>query len=135
MRVEKRIPFGFHGDWGKVYKRYTTKDTLLLQGGQIITYENNTYIDIGQDVQFKRVNDTTDSTEQTSGVMTNAVYTTVETTDAYFDNSKQVYSCVVQSDDLVKVFGKLWMVTSITVVTKQNPKEQQFFYLELKGVS
>ena len=56
MRVERRIPFGFRGDWGTVYKRYTAESELNTKNNQI-TYEKNNYVDIGVAVQFKPVED------------------------------------------------------------------------------
>lgn len=135
MRIEKRLPFGFHGDWGKLYKRYTKAEKIEIKDDKNILYENNYYTDIGMDVQFKRVNDTTASTEQTAGLLSEAQYTTVETTDAYFENARREYLCVVASDDIVRVFGRLWIVTSVRTVSKYTPAEQKFFYCELKGIA
>ena len=30
IKVERRVPFGFRGDWGKVYKRYTNSEDLKI---------------------------------------------------------------------------------------------------------
>lgn len=146
MRIEKRLPFGFVGDWGKLYKRYTPITKLegsitvkigeeISKTKEIIKREKNYYVDIGMDVQFKKTADTASDTEQPlQGALSSVEYTTVETTDAYFDDSRREYMCVVFPGDIVKIFGRLWIVIEIKTVSKFTPAEQKFFYCELKGL-
>lgn len=135
MRIEKRLPFGFRGDWGKVYKRYTADKQITVDNGAVIEYQKNFYVDIGQDVQFKRVNSTSTSTEQPlQGLEDTVTYISVETTDAYFDSDTRQFLCVVSPDDIVKVFGRLWAVTSVRTESKYTPAEHKFFYLELRSI-
>lgn len=54
IRVEKRVPFGFKGEWGQVYKSITRGENLLTRSFYGI---RNYYVDIGQDVQFKYLED------------------------------------------------------------------------------
>ncbi len=35
IKVERRVPFGFRGDWGKVYKRYTNSEDLKIDDRKI----------------------------------------------------------------------------------------------------
>ena len=49
MTIDKRIPFGFLGEWGKVYKLYNYN----VKVGNVIEYQKSKYYDIGQDVQFR----------------------------------------------------------------------------------
>ena len=135
MRVERRIPFGFRGDWGTVYKRYTAESSLNLNNNKI-TYEKNNYVDIGVAVQFKPVEDTSNAIEQPlKGLMTSNNYITVETTDSYYCDKKKDYICTVDIGDIVQVLGQLWIVTSLKESNRYAPKKLSFYYLELKGIS
>lgn len=136
MRIEKRLPFGFLGDWGKLYKRYTEDKECTVDGNRIIEYEQNYYVDIGMDVQFKRVSNSASSVEQAmKGLMGTANYVTVETTDAYWDDNLKCYMCIVAVDDLVKVFNKLWIVTEIREKSIRTPAEHKFFYIDIQGIA
>ena len=135
MRVERRIPFGFRGDWGTVYKRYTGEQQLEAKNNTI-TYEKNNYVDIGVAVQFKPVEDASNAIEQPlKGLMTSNNYITVETTDSYYCDRKKDYICTVDIGDIVQVLGQLWIVTSLKESNRYAPKKLSFYYLELKGIS
>lgn len=135
IRVEKRLPYGFLGTWGKLYKRYTTAGSAEVKTDEFITYEKNHYRDIGQDVQFKRSDETNTETEQPiRGLVAEAEYTVAETTDAYYDDVKNEYACVVSTDDIVRVFGRYWMVTGVRIKYKYTPAAQAFYYLDLKRI-
>ncbi len=135
MKVERRLPFGFRGDWGTVYKRYTGECTINTKNNQI-TYEKNNYVDIGVAVQFKAVEDITRGVEQAlKGLMTTSTTITVETTDSYYCDKKKEYICTVDIGDIVQVLGSLWIVTSLKENTRYTPKKLSFYYLELKGIS
>lgn len=134
-KPERRIPFGFRGDWGTLYKRYTEGCSLDLKN-ETITFERNNYVDIGAYVQFKPVDDITHSTEQNfNRLLTKGEYMTVETTDAYWNDKTKEFVCCVSPNDIVKVFNKLWIVTEIREVTRYIPKKLSFYYCELKGIA
>lgn len=148
MRIERRLPFGFRGDWGMLFKRYTVDGSIDMDteyqrklGGieisvdnKIVRFEKNYYVDIGQDVQFKKTSETTLATEQPiSALVQSAEYTVVETTDAYFDDNRREYMCIVSVGDIVKAFGRFWTCTGIRTVSRFTPAEHKFFYLDLKS--
>lgn len=139
MKIEKRLPFGFRGDWGKLYKRFTpiTKEKSSVKANgvevEVITHENNLYADIGMDVQFKRVDDFTSGMEQTAGALHDGEYTVAKTTDAYWDDTSREYMCVVALGDVVKVFGRQWIVTGLRTKVRHTPAPQKFFFCELKA--
>ena len=135
MRVERRIPFGFRGNWGTVYKRYTAESTLNLENNKIV-YEKNNYVDIGVAVQFKPVEDESRVVEQSlKGLLVSNNYITVETTDSYYCDKKKDYICTVDIGDIVEVLGQLWIVASLKESNRYAPKKLSFYYLELKGIS
>lgn len=135
MRIQKRLPFGFRGNWGKLYKRYTSDQTARIKDGETVTYEKNTYRDIGEDVQFKLASAAATSSEQPlSGSVTEVSYLTVKTTDAYFDNARGQYACIVSPGDLVKVFGRLWICETVKTTSRFTPAKQDFYYCDLKSI-
>lgn len=131
---QRRIPFGFRGDWGIVYKRYTEGCSSNIKN-ETITFERNNYVDIGASIQFKPVDDNAYSSEQSiSGLLTNATYMTAETTDAYWDDNIKDFVCCVSPNDIVKLFNQLWIVIDIREVTKYVPKKLSFYYCSLKKI-
>lgn len=135
MRVERRLPFGFRGDWGTVYKLYTAECTLNTKNSSI-TYEKNNYVDIGVAVQFKVVEDSIRAAEQPlKGLMTTSNHITLETTDSYYCDKKKAYICTVDIGDIVQVLGSLWIVTSLKENTRYAPKKLSFYYLEVKEIT
>lgn len=136
MKIQKRLPFGFRGDWGKLYKRYTEDEECTVDGDRVIEHEQNYYVDIGMDVQFKRVSDSSSAMEQAiKGLPGPVRYITVETTDAYWDDDFKCYECIVAVDDIVKVFNRVWIVKSIRETCKYTPARHSFYYCELESIS
>jgi len=130
-RIVRRLPFGFTGDWGKVYKRYTFDTEVTTEKLDIIPYKQNNYVCTGQKVQFKIVDDMTGSTNTQASNLVFSGSVTVQTTDAYFDTTTKQYYCIAQPDDIVFLFGQYWMVSDIRIMTKYSPAKQQFFNLGL----
>ena len=54
IRIEKRLPFGFMGDWGKLYKQYNFEEKT---NKSVVKWQDSAYVDLGQDVQFKYLED------------------------------------------------------------------------------
>lgn len=135
IRIEKRIPFGFMGEWGKVYKRFTYEDSTP-QGA--VLWQKKSYAEIGQDVQFKYSEDGTGKRNIFVQPVPNRVmkgeYCIVETTDAYFDYVSGGFECVVDSGDIVSVFGRWWVVDSIDEKNIFTPQKQSFYYIALKRI-
>lgn len=132
---KKRLPFRFAGEWGKVYKRFTTLNNVTLENETVINYESNKYVEIGVDIQFRRSAEITEQQEQPiKGLIKPVYYTTLSTTDAYFDEKLKQYRCCVQSGDIVEYKGLRWIVTSLQSKTRQNPSSQCFFYLDVKSI-
>lgn len=135
IRIEKRIPFGFMGDWGKLYKKYTYEEQTTKA---IVEWKDNAYADLGMDVQFKYLEDGIDKQNTPAQTVENRVgkgeYRIVETTDAYFDDDSHEFECVVGLGDIVKVFGRWWVVDSIDEKSIFTPSKQTFYYIALKRI-
>lgn len=135
IRVEKRIPFGFMGDWGQLYKLYTYEEKT---DKAVIKWQNNTYVDLGMDVQFKYLEDGVDKQDKPHQTVENRVgkgeYRIVETTDAYFDVDSGEFECVVSLGDIVNVFGRWWEVDTIDEKSIFTPNKQTFYYIGLKRI-
>ncbi len=135
IRIEKRIPFGFMGDWGKLYKLYVYDEET---DKATVKWQNNTYVDLGMDVQFKYLEEGIDKQDKPAQTVENRVgkgeYRIVETTDAYFDDDSKQFECVVDVGDIVNVFGRWWEVDSIDEKSIFTPQKQTFYYLALKRI-
>lgn len=135
IRIEKRIPFGFMGDWGKLYKLYVYDAET---DNATVKWQNNTYMDLGMDVQFKYLEEGIDKQDTPSQTVENRVgkgeYRIVETTDAYFDDDSKQFECVANVGDIVNVFGRWWEVDSIDEKSIFTPQKQTFYYLALKRI-
>lgn len=135
IRVEKRVPFGFKGEWGQVYKSYNVEEKT---SAQVVLWGKNYYADIGQDVQFKYLENGIDKQKFFSQTEENIVvksdYRIVETTDAYFNEEIGEFECVADIGDIVYLFGRWWVIDNIDEKSIFNPKKQTFFYLGLKSI-
>lgn len=135
MRVEKRLNFGFKGEWGKVYKFWAYAEKPINES---ITYERSTYVDIGCDVQFKYIESGVDKIESIAqpiaNLPTNAEFRLAKTGDAYFNRQTNNFECVVAVTDIVKVFGCYWVVEKIEEKSIFTPTKQTVFYLSLRKV-
>ncbi len=134
INVEKRVPFGFKGEWGNVYKLYTS-DAV---SNNILQYQESYYYDIGVDVQFKYLNKGVDKYTNNSQPVQNLIakgeYRTIETTDAMFDEFTNRYECVVSPNDIIKVFGCYWVCEEIEEHSVFTPAKQTFYYLKCKRI-
>ena len=134
IRVEKRLPFGFLGEWGKVYKLYTQDET---NGNDVIIYQKGYYADIGQDVQFKHqagIDKTLELSQTVQNLVNKGEIRLLETTDAYFDTNTRSYKCVVAIGDILEFNGEYYVCEKIEVRNVVNPAEQCFYYLQCKKI-
>lgn len=134
IKIEKRVPFGFKGKWGKCYKN----SIFDVAVNDSIIYQDDTYYDIGSDVQFKYLEDGVDKSVMNSQAVKNMVangkFRLVKTTDAMFNNDTLEYECVVQQNDIVYVFGSYWICEKVDERSVFSPAKQTFYYLSLKNV-
>lgn len=132
IRIEKRLPFGFKGEWGKLYKRYNYK---VLNEQEVIYRKNSAYVELGQDVQFKYLAHGVDKdvhvTQDIKNLLAIKKYRVVETTDAYFDDETKNYECIISVGDIVFVFGRYWLVDKIEENSIYTPAKQSFYYCGL----
>ena len=135
VRIEKRLPFGFRGEWGKVYKLYTYEENTEQE---LVKWNDGTYVDIGQDVQFKYIpygtNKQTNLSEPVLNLLRTADYTVVKTTDAYFDEASENFKCIVQPNDIAYIFGEWFTVDKIEEESVYVPKKHTFYYVALKKI-
>lgn len=135
IRIEKRIPFGFMGDWGRVYKQFVFDEKTDKAA---VKWQDNAYADLGMDVQFKYLEDGADKRKNPAQPVENRVgkgeYRIVETTDAYFDEESGGFECVVDLGDIVNVFGRWWVVDSIDEKSIFTPFKQTFYFIALKRI-
>ena len=141
-RIEKRVPFGFRGLWGKLYQRFHYQESdsapYISEDSDVIEYDKVSYVDIGQDVQFKEVTDGTEKqlfpTQTAKNAVTDSAYRIVQTTDAYFDDKKKEFECIADFGDIVYLFNSWWVVDSIEQKSVFTPKRQTFYYIALKNI-
>lgn len=132
MRVEKRIPFGFKGVWGKVYKLYT----FDIKAEGVIVWQGNNYRAVDGKLQFKELSDNTSKTftQAVSNLITDSTHKTVATTDAYYNSEKQTYSCVVGMGDIIHIGGQYWAVDTINEQSVYTPQKHSVWYIGLKEI-
>lgn len=131
FRPTRRLPFGFHGDWGKLYKHFVDDEKALVNEDKI-EYQNCFYVDIGADIQFKKVVGRKDSKDQPiQNYLTSSQDMTIETTDSYWDDTIKGYVCCVSVGDIVFLFGRKWLVERI----EEKPLGRySFYYCYVKSI-
>lgn len=131
IRIDKRVPFGFKGIWGKCYKKTNYNEKPFS-----ITYQRTTYFDIGYDVQFKYLENGYDkqviNTQNIANLIAEGSYRVVKTTDANFNGN--TYECVIAIGDIVSFEGRFWLVDKLDERSIYNPQKQTFYYVGLKAL-
>lgn len=128
IKVEKRMPFGFRGEWATLYKLYTFDDVETVGQTSVIKYQNHNYLKIPTKLQLKTLTNTPRmrSVEQEvtnlADILTQAK---VITTDAYFDVGKKMYKSVVDTGDIILFRGEWWQVKEIDIDVKYTPARQE----------
>ena len=133
IKVEKRLPFGFRGEWGKVYKLFVFDE----ENNEGVEYQKNSYAQIDSEVQFKYLENGVDrsvSTQPIMNLVTESLDRVVKTTDAYFDDKERRFKCVVGLHDIVFAFGCFWLVEKMDERSVFNPNKQTFYYCGLKQI-
>lgn len=134
-RIEKRIPFGFKGEWAKLYKLYNYEETTTQN---VVKWQDRTYVDLGMDLQVKYLEDGIDKQSKPVQPVDNRTlkgdYRIIETTDAYFDADSGNFECVVDLGDVIYAFGQWWVVDTIDDKSIFTPAKQTFYYVALKRI-
>ena len=129
MTIDKRIPFGFLGEWGKVYKLYNSD----VKVGKVLRYQRSNYVDIGQDVQFRCAGNRTLQTTQTvKNLASESEAKTIETSDATWDNGR--YKCVVAVGDIIWYDNLYWVAENIKQEEVYYPSEQAVWTIGMKRI-
>ena len=130
IRVEKRLPYGFVGEWGIVYKPCEYEE----QVGDI-EYNKMQYVAMKMPVQFR---DDYNKIKDRKNIATdfNAGYQEdrIETTDAYFDNKEQDFKCVVDVGDIVNLGNSWWLVMNIAENNLFMPKKHTIYKISVQEV-
>jgi hypothetical protein len=130
IRVEKRLPYGFVGEWGIVYKPCEYEE----QVGDI-EYNKIQYVAMKMPVQFR---DAYNKIKDRKNIATdfNAGYQEdrIETTDAYFDNKEQEFKCVADVGDIVNLGNSWWLVMNITENNLFMPKKHTIYKISVQEV-
>lgn len=132
IRVEKRLPFGFRGDWGKLYKPYK----FDAETNNVVEFQGVEYVELKNLVQFKKPNKglRSELPQKIRNMLQDYNFDVIETTDAYLDRENKEFSCVVEPGDVIKVFGRLWKVKVVEENNIFTPKKQSFYYIQVKEI-
>lgn len=131
IRVEKRLPFGFVGMWGNVYKVCKYED----DNGDV-EYNKRNYIRMDMPVQFRDAFDKThNKTKIATDLSADNVEDLVETTDAYYDNEAGGYSCVVSVGDILRFGDSWWNVKSVQEKNFFMPQQHTIYAISLLRVN
>lgn len=138
IKVEKRLPYGFVGEWGTVYKlcSYDQEVKKEFDGNvKIIEYNKRQYVAMSMPVQFR---DAYNKVKNRQKIATDFTATNqedrIETTDAYFDNNEGDYKCVVDVGDIIKLGNSWWNVREITENNLFMPKKHTIYSLNVQEV-
>lgn len=131
-RVEKRLPFGFRGEWGNVYKAFPYEESEF----NVIQYQNANYVEIKDLVQFKSLQNGSSLIPASIAAYLNTSSATnvIETTDSFFNDKKKSFECIVSNGDIVKLNSNFWLVCKIDEKCIYTPNKQSFYYLAIKSI-
>lgn len=131
MTIDKRLPFGAKGEWGKCYKLYN-----YFNSNDIIQYLDNLYYDIGQDIQVKELTNSAniENAQPIRNLIAQGEYKIIETTDAFFNAEIKRFECVISPNDILNVFNEYWVVEKIEEHSIYTPSKQTFYYVSIKKI-
>ena len=136
VQVERRLPFGFKGEWGNVYKLYTFD---VLDSSNIIQYQDNNFLKVRGAVQLKFNEGGTDRAVENAQAVTNLVGKGItqimETTDAYFDTTTKRFKCIADVGDIINTFNDWWVVERVEEQSIYTPNRQTFYRLMVKKIN
>lgn len=130
ISIEKRIPFGFRGNWGKLYK----KNNYNVNVKDVFQWKKTAYFDLGQDVQFKLIEDKSYPYQLVQNYVAKANYRVAETTDAYFNEETGEFDCVVEIGDIVQMHGRWYVAEEIEIRNIYSPRRHSFYFIALKNI-
>ena len=134
IRVEKRLPYGFVGEWGIVYKLCTYDQEVKKEDG-VIEYNKRQYVAMSMPVQFRDAYNKVKNKQKIATDFTaNNQEDRIETTDAYFNNESGDFECVVSVGDIVKLGNSWWNVREITENNLFMPKKHTIYALSVQEV-
>lgn len=123
---------------GEALVKWLQANATRIPDSTYIEWNKTAYIDIGQDVQFKYLENGIDKqryfTQTEENIVVKSDYRIVETTDAYFNDETGEFECVVDIGDIVCLFERWWVVDNIDEKSIFTPAKQTFFYLGLKRI-
>lgn len=132
IKVEKRLPFGFAGFWGKVYKpfNYTEEEEKY---GEVVEFDHKRYVAMTMPVQFRDAFDrSVGRTRLIKDLSAEDVEDVQETSDSYWKDGG--FACVVSVGDLVR-FGNDWnFVTKVVDKNIFSPAPQTIYAVVLKNI-
>lgn len=131
IRVEKRLPYGFVGEWGTVYKPCNYDEAV----GDI-EYNKRQYVAMEMPVQFR---DAFNKVKNRQKIATDFTASNqedrIETTDAYFNNESGDFECVVEIGDILNLGSSWWVVREITENNLFMPKKHTIYALSVQEVA
>lgn len=133
IKIEKRLPFGFRGDWAQLYKKFdfdksNTNDTII--------FNKTNYTELGMDLQIKLLNEIElKKNKELSDFTINSKNMVIETTDAYFNEDNREFECVAEIDDIIRFKNDWWLVAHILEKPIYTPQKQGFYYLQLQSIA
>ena len=133
IKIDRRFPFGFKGNWSKCYKKTNYNDTQ-----ETIEYSRTTYYDVGFDVQLKHIEDGVDksiiNSQPIQNLITKGGYIITKTTDAHFRDDIKNYECIIEINDIVFFENEYWIVEKIDERSIYTPKKQTIYYIIMKNI-
>jgi hypothetical protein len=130
IRVEKRLPYGFVGEWGTVYKLCTFDQQI----GDI-EYNKRQYVSMEMPVQFRDAYNKVKNRQKIATDLTASNQEDmIETSDAYFDKADGEYKCVVEVGDLIKLGKSWWNVREISENNLFMPSKHTIYKIFVQEV-
>lgn len=131
IRVEKRLPYGFVGEWGTVYKINKWEH---IDGD--IEYNKRQYVAMTMPVQFRDAfNKEKNKVQIANDLTATNLQDRLDTTDAYWNDEDGEYQCVVQNGDIIKLGNSWWNVTAVTEINFFVPNKHTIYQIDVIGVA
>lgn len=129
IRIDKRVPMGFSGEWGRLYKLYNAD----VKAEDEIIYQDSHYRDIGQDIMLQcELDKNTAPMQAITNLVDVGESRTLRTGDAYFDGKQ--YRCIASVGDILTYENDYWVVESIDTKEIKTPIDQKIYKIKVNKI-
>ena len=137
MKIEKRLPIGFLGEYGTLYKLSIQEDLTTYNeelNSTYIVYNSANYIKVLTDLQLVDLSSNKDFISSVKNLTDTGEYKYFKTSDSFYNRDTEQWECCVNIGDIINCEKAYYICEKIQEKQVHTPKTQSIYYLYLKKI-